>query len=208
MLKIKRTIAFIIDIIFVGFLVTLIFNSPLLKDYNESVSFYQKALVDKTTEVYSYDLTDEHATERIINETSYLFYDTVKVQCYLYLLYLVVHILYFVLFAYFNQGRTLGCALMKIKVVNNASVKPNIIKFFIRSIFLSASLIYISPVGITCNMIIPRVLSPNNAFIPLVLISTLMYVFEIVLLLVFLINKKDLSIQDYVAGTKVVEYRR
>jgi hypothetical protein len=57
-------------------------------------------------------------------------------------------------------------------------------------------------------IVLPRLLDAKQAFIPMVYGTTLFLIFELALFLFFLLNKKGMTIQDYLSNTKVLDLKK
>lgn len=209
MIKLKRIFAYVIDMLFLCFLSTLIINSPILNFHTEDVDRYRSAISDKLNNInYDEYFQQDDAYNYLMNYVGREYYDYIKSQGYIFIVYIVLYFLYFVVFAYFNQGRTLGYVFLKLKVVNNKNTKPSMISLFIRSLFIGTSIIFINPLYTAFAIVIPRVLSVNASFLPIFLIFGLSMLVEAVFFITFLVNRNNMSLQDYMAGTKILEYKR
>ncbi|MBR6072857.1 MAG: RDD family protein [Bacilli bacterium] len=209
MLKFKRIIAYTIDMIFLCFLSALIINSPILNFNTDDVDRYREAVTSKMSNInYDEYFQQKDAYSYLKDYAGQEYYDLIKSQVYEFALYLGIYFLYFVVFAFFNQGRTLGCVFLKLKVVNEKNTKPGIISLFVRSLLLGSQLLFINPIFTLFAIILPRVLSVNTAFLPIFTIFGITLIIELAALCIFLFNKDNMSLQDYLAKTKVLEYKR
>lgn len=208
MFKRRRVLAFFIDVLLVSFVTILLASNPKINKYYYETEDYNKALMEKQKSL-TIDYGDtEHAIDNMFNQIGQELYDSTKVQVYAYTIFLIVNTLYFAVFAFFNDGKTLGCALCRIKIVKKNDKKPNIFNLAMRSLFMGSSLIYISPLIAITSIIIPRVLDVRSAFLPLVYTSSLLLMFEIALFIVFLVNKNNMTIQDYLSNTKIIDTKK
>lgn len=127
----RRIFAYIIDFIIVayisGLFASIEFINPYLEKYNETS--------DKYFEMFNNINSNEviFTAEDIIN----LDYDLTYYGAITSLITIAVIILYFVIFQYFNKGKTIGKALLKIKVVNENNERPYLIQFLLRSLIVN-----------------------------------------------------------------------
>ena len=70
---------------------------------------------------------------------------------------------------------------------------------------MGSTLIYKFPIMAIFMLVIPRVLSVRAAFLPIVYSTMLSIMLEIALLIVFLVNKSNMTIQDYMSNTKIID---
>ena len=209
MFKFKRVAAFVLDAIFVSLLTVLIVNSPLLSTNADEVKRYSEAYKEKAANINVEEISkQDNPVEYMYNEMGVLLYDTARVQVYVLIVFLIVNTLYFTLFAFFNQGRTLGCVFNKLKIVKRDDSKAGIFNLAIRSLFMGSYLIYQFPITAIMMIIIPRVFDARMAFYPLLSIVLVDFIIELTLFAFFLLNKKDMTIQDYLSNTKILAYKR
>ena len=86
--------------------------------------------------------------------------------------------------------------------------KANLLNLTMRSLFMGSSFIYRFPLTALCMFIIPRVLEPKLAFLPILYSNSLFMMLELVLLVVFITNKKCMTIQDYLSNTKIIDTKK
>ena len=79
---------------------------------------------------------------------------------------------------------------------------------WLTDLFIGSSVLFINPIFTAFAIILPRVFSVNASFLPIFVIFGITLLMELVFLLVFLIKKDNMSLQDYIAGTKILEYKR
>ena len=122
----KRVSAYVIDYIIImiallGITASMNIGSDITDDIN-----------DLTNEYRNGEITIEEYTEKVLP----LNYELTKRKLPANIATVVVFIGYYVIFAYFNKGQTLGKKICKIKVVNIDGDKPNIWNMLIRSLFI------------------------------------------------------------------------
>ena len=122
----KRVSAYVIDYIIImiallGITASMNIGSDITDDIN-----------DLTNEYRNGEITIEEYTEKVLP----LNYELAKRKLPANIATVVVFIGYYVIFAYFNKGQTLGKKICKIKVVNIDGNKPSIWNILIRSLFI------------------------------------------------------------------------
>ena len=201
--------AFLLDCLFISLIVLVLCNNVKLNKslYEEEgyVTAYNEKLEKLTIETSS---NTEEVINKYKNNIGIELYNMIKVQGYRYLYFLICIFLYYVVFVFFNDGKTLGCAVFKLKIVNKNENKANLLNLAIRSLFMGSSFIYMIPLTSIINLIIPRVLDYNGAFLPLLLTISLSTFVEIAFYLYFFLNKKNMSIQDYISNTKIIDTKK
>ena len=209
MLKYRRVLAFLLDGLFISIIVLVLCNNVKLNKslYEEEgyITAYNEKLDKLTIETSS-------STEEVINKykdtIGIELYNMIKVQGYRYFYFLICVFLYYIVFVFFNDGKTLGCAIFKLKIVNKNDKKANIFNLAIRSLFMGSSFVYMIPITSLLFLIIPRVLDYSHAFIPLLMILSISTFVEIAFYLYFFLNKKNMSIQDYISNTKIIDTKK
>lgn len=129
----KRACAYIIDLMLILIISSLFAGiealNPNVEKYEETYNRY-KTIISNTSDVNSIN------NEEVINIT----YDMSKYGISIEIINLVVTVLYFVVFQYLNNGKTLGKTLMKIKVVSKDSKKIKFYQILLRSLIINSIL--------------------------------------------------------------------
>ncbi len=129
----KRACAYIIDLMLILIISSLFAGiealNPNVEKYEETYNQY-KTIISNTSDVNSIN------NEEVINIT----YDMSKYGISIEIINLVVTVLYFVVFQYLNNGKTLGKTLMKIKVVSKDSKKIKFYQILLRSLIINSIL--------------------------------------------------------------------
>ena len=139
----KRIVAYLIDV-FVVLLVSSMFSNiailnPYLDEYSNLSEEYIN-IFNNTVPVETENISEVmNITTLLENETllENMTYETSYYGIYVSIIAIVVSLLYFVVFQYFNDGKTIGKAIFGIKVVTNDMKKPKITSFLIRSLIIN-----------------------------------------------------------------------
>jgi uncharacterized RDD family membrane protein YckC len=210
MFKYRRVLAFLLDVMLVGILAVMLSNNPKLNKTYDYQDEYMKAfseevntlsdnqVITNPSDIYNY-YEDKLALPMI---------NMFKVQVYIYIIFLSIVFLYYVVFTYFNDGKTLGCAIFKLKITKKNDEKAGIFNLMMRSLFMGTSFVYLVPIVCLINIIVPRVLPLNISFMVLLTSVSFAFVFELVFILYFLLNKNNMTIQDYLSNTKVIDTKK
>ncbi len=190
-IKYKRLFAYIIDIIIIAVIASIYIDMPLVNPYFDKYIELSQSMMDYIggTSVLTND------------EIIKLQYDFVYYSFYSSLILLVVKFLYFVIFQYFNKGRTIGKVLFRIRIESNRGK----LKFYQ---ILLTSLIICNIITGTINLICLRLLdmesfnSISNVINYLELLILLTSVFMII------IRKDNRGLHDIMSNTKVVMYEK
>jgi hypothetical protein len=192
----KRFVAYLIDILLVGFIASAIASidvlNPYYDDYLDAYENFNETIdsIDESNVVEiitSSDFTDEYRSVLKYGACASI----ISVSCYL---------LYFVGFQKWNKNQTIGKKLMKIKVVNkDGSDNVSIWRYAVRTIF--AYNLFFNSLGIC----IAFYFSGKSFLITFMVVSLLGYLITYAGYLMILFKKDGRGIHDIVGGTKVVE---
>lgn len=209
----KRLSAFFLDMLLVIFLSislsSLSYLNPYKNQYEENVKQYDQvyteyadSLLDSSSSSYiSPETANEYMLENIVPITKKVNHYNVFYS----LWYLIIYFLYFVLFAYFNNGQTLGKKLFKIKVVDKYDNNPSLLNLVIRSIFNGSRIYFGLNLVVIINMLLPLINDIQTYYYTYTIISFLALIFEVSLVIVFFVKKGIVSTHDILAKTKVIE---
>lgn len=192
----KRILAYIVDI----FIVTLIssmfagieFLNPYLEKQNEVTIEYNEKLEEYISQIE--DINELSNSEFMTDYT----YDVSYYGVYTSIITLIVTILYFVVFQYYNEGKTIGKALFDIIVVDKNIKRVKINHLLIRSLIIHSIIT-------NTILIISIFLLKKDAFL---VISNIIGIIEmgiIIICIIMIMFRKDKRlIHDLLAGTKVI----
>lgn len=177
---------------------------------------YKKLI--KLDETYTKDLMDYYEDKKIdkdeyenIIENLNLEYSNLEINySYKLLKYSIIPtivnfmciLLYFVVFQFYFNGKTLGKRIMNLKVVSNNTQKLNILNYFIRSLIVNE--VFINGVTLICLII----LSKNNFISYNKIIYIVTYILEMVILFMVVFDKNNRGLHDYISNTKVIEDKK
>ncbi|MBQ3436127.1 MAG: RDD family protein [Bacilli bacterium] len=188
----KRLAAFILDVLLVSFCASLLAipftNTETINKLNKEA--------EAATEKYN---KKEIGLKTYYVQTADLNYEITRAQGATSLISLLITILYFVVFQFYNKGQTIGKKLMKIKVVNNNGDKLSINNVVLRALII--------------NAIIFEMLSLLFAFIgnkdvflyASIIIESVQYVIVIATIIMASARKDGRGIHDFLGNTKVVQ---
>lgn len=193
-MKIKRIVAYIIDIFIISFISSALFLLPIFKnDYKNYVNItkeYTSAILNAGSEGLDYDI-----------ELDYL-YNMTKSSQPLNIITCGLIFLYFGIFSYLLKGQTIGKKIMKIKVVPIKGKKLNVNLYMIRTILLNNLLLRIA------SIISIIYLSKSNWIIADTIIS---YISNAVIFLIlgFMVFRDDeRGLHDIICQTNVIECKK
>lgn len=111
-------------------------------------------------------------------------------------------LLYFVVFQFYFNGKTLGKKIMKLKVVSNNENKLNIVNYLIRCLIVNE--VFINIISLICLI----TLSKNNFISYNKIIYVITYILEMVILFMMVFEKNNRGLHDYISNTKVIEEKK
>lgn len=179
------------------------------KEYKKLTKFdeiYTKDLVnyyeDNKIDEDEYDniiqtLTLEYSNIEINYSYKLLKYSTIPT-----IVNLMCILLYFVVFQFYFDGKTLGKRIMKLKILSNNSKKLNILNYLIRCLIVNE--VFINITSLVCLI----VLSKNNFLTYNKIIYVITYILEMVILFMIVFDKNNRGLHDYISNTKVVEDKK
>ena len=202
----RRISAFLIDIFLVTFVSTIFSSIPYVNPFIENY----KSAYDEYREVYqeeSENILKNPTIKNVIDYSNKMSKQIHKMDYSMLfnnIYYLVFSFLYFVLFAYFTGGQTLGKKMFKLKVVNYDGSKVKLSNLMLRTL-LSGSSIFMGVNIVVFIQLLFLMINQNQVYFYAVLFSSMFsYVIEIVEF-ALLFSKEHRSLDDIIGSTKVVD---
>lgn len=195
-MKLKRLLAYIIDILIVGFVASALANidilNPYLYNYIEAYEKYSKEMDS---------LNEDNVFDKIKSEEFVLDYQNVlKYGVYSSVISIICYILYFGGFQKWNKNQTVGKKLMRLKVVNkNNKDDVRLWQYILRTIIVY-NLLFNS-----LSVVVSYMFKGNLFFTTSIITSIIGYVITYVGYIMILFRKDGCGLHDFVSGTKVVE---
>lgn len=189
----RRLLAYIIDIILVGLLISIICSALPKKSSlsNMELNSLENGLIK-----------GEITAEKYIEEYKDILYNNHKENTIETTISLLLTIGYFVVFQYTNKGQTIGKRLFKIRVVDNSNDKyPTILKGMIRTI------IVFNILSSFISSILINYMSKSIYISSYVTITEIEYLLITISLLFIIFRKDSRGIHDLISNTKVIEER-
>lgn len=205
-LRMKRLLAYLIDIFVVSMLITLISEinvinpnkDKYLKTYNEYKVYVEKTLdggVITTDDI----LTKEYS--KFMYDLQYYAIGNTIAEC-------VVLIAYFTLFPRYNNNQTIGKRICKIKVVHKEeNKKVTVWHFFARSLLMpiAANIIFYTVITSLLNVGVLYLFSGIKYLYANMIITYLINFYCYIDLLFIFVRKDHASLHDLLTKTKVEE---
>ena len=194
-LKIKRFIAFIIDIFIVSIISEALSNVSFINIYKdqyiETYGEYQ--------EIYD-EFSNENITlEEYNNQVIYYNYELSKLSIISNSIFIIIFIAYFVGANCLYEGQTLGKKLMNIKIVNENNKKVSAWIYLLRTILITG-------ISGTFLLIISVLIFKEDLFYTLsYIICLLQYISQLIIGISIIVNKNGKGLHDWICKTKVIE---
>jgi len=190
-MKIKRIIAYIIDLFLVSLVASIIVYIPIFNYDVESVQ-------DKTLALYENILTSGSAD---VNESDYIesLYEIEKESASVNIIEAILIFLYFGVIGFIFNGQTLGKKIMKIKVVPNDGTKLNPYLYILRTILNTDCIVRI------VSVISLYYLGASNWYSLYNIISSIPQVLIFASLGFMIFRDDERGLHDLICQTKVIE---
>ncbi len=187
-----RLVAYIIDVLIVSTICTgVLFFLPENKNYKKYMEEYEKIqteAIEKNTPFIE-----------VMKLSSDVVYDLDYSNVFPMIVQVVLIILYFIVFQFYNKGQTLGKKLMKLRLVSVNQEPLNINQVSIHAILINSILI---------NMLVLAsllLLGRNYYFYASLVIQVLDFTLIFVILMMILFRKDGRGLHDVLAKTKVIQ---
>lgn len=186
-----RLIAYVIDIFLVSMVASLILmviptNNNLAKLQEESVTLQENYLEEKIT------------NEEFIRQYAMIVYDIDYASVISYIIQVVLIVLYFIVFQFYNKGQTIGKKIMKIQVISNSDRELTINDYLYRAIILDSVLANILVIVLVMFM------NKNYYFYSSLTLQIIQIVLSLVTIFMVLFRKDGRGLHDMVSHSKVV----
>ena len=192
----RRVLAYIVDAVIIAIVASMFSKLTILNPEKEKYNEVYKEYSNYITEVMQ---SEEFSPDLINSEKmSDLSYNIVYYGVYTSIISLVLSFLYFGIFQYYTDGKTIGKLLFGIKVISTKDEKLNIIQVIIRSAIINsllASAILIILVLYTSKAAYIKA----NTYIQIIDNGLLLFSFCMVLY-----RQDGVGLHDLLAGTAVV----
>lgn len=209
----RRLGAFIIDLFIVVMVATTLANlsylNPYKDKYNECQNELNNVMIDYQGVISDVSSKDSFKTAlNYVNDKMVpLLMVLEKYNVFNLIWYVLIFFLYNVLFAYFNNGQTLGKKIFKLKVVNKGENSVSFSRMLIRGLFNGSSL-YFGVVIVAIIRIFTSLIMNKYVFLVLFYgIEGLSYILEISLLITLFTSKGTRLTNDIIAKTEVIEVK-
>lgn len=203
MFKVKRFLAFAFDIWLVIILTNLItsvyYINPYMDDLEDTTKAYNEVLNDYQS------MSTEDEIEEFLNNIQDKLYAVEHASIYIHVWYLVFSFFYFVVFAYFTGGQTLGKKMMGLKIVNEDNSKVKFTRLLMRMVTGGSNFLMGMNITSLASIILILALKPNSTYITIYMsIMVLSFILEIANIIMYIKNKDNKCLNDYISASKVI----
>ena len=200
----KRFLAYIIDIIIITLIASLFSEinilNPYLEEYENTSTEYLEIVKNSITNTTLTNVTNEtslslyNLDDKLVNTAYNLSYYGI----YVLIITLVVKLLYFVVFTYYNDGKTIGKALLKLKIKRKSNRKLKVIDLLIRSA-IGYGLIFD-----LINILLLKLCDVKSYISINGIVSYFEYGLFAAIIIMILFRKDNRGLHDLIADTKVI----
>lgn len=193
----KRLGAYFIDILIVTIISVSISSIKSINYQYDNYNNLYNEMVDVTKKFQNNEIEDEEYNKKLTN----LSYKIEKNSTLTTVISIACIIGYFVIFAYSQNGRTIGKRVFKLQVIKNSEGSLSLINYFLRSLVLNN--LFFTIVRLICIM----VMSKSTYITSVNVLNNIQLIVQIIIVLSLLISKEGRGIHDYIAGTKVIDLK-
>lgn len=187
-----RLVAYIIDIMIVSIVCTgIMFILPENENYDKYMKEYEQIQTDF--------IEENIATEEYFNKSVDVVYDIDYSNVIPMIIEVVLIILYFIVFQFYNKGQTLGKKLMKLRVVNITDDNLTLNKMACRSLIINSIFVNILIIG---SLLF---LGRNYYFYASYVIQIISLIIIFSTLVMILFRKDGRGLHDVITKTKVIQ---
>ncbi len=190
-LFIQRVVAFFIDVILVAFI-----SSFVIFPFTDSESLEQ--LTNQNTTIANQYLSQEIDIYTYMNQSMDISYEIAKQSGLGTIITIIIYILYYVVFQFYNKGKTFGKQVMKIRVVSKEDEDLTLNQLLFRAFFINSILVNII-------ILLFTIFGSKNLYTGSVTIfMAIQYVLMIISAIMVGYRRDGRGIHDFIAHTEVI----
>lgn len=193
----KRLGAYFIDILIVTIISVSISSIKSINYQYESYNDLYNEMVEVTEKFQNKEIEEEEYTKKLTN----LNYKIDKNSTLTTFISIACIIGYFVIFAYSQNGRTIGKRVFKLQVVKNNEGNLNLVNYFLRSLVLNNLFFTI------VRLISIMSMNKGTYITSMNILNSVQLIVQILIVVSLLMSKEGRGIHDYIAGTKVIDLK-
>jgi len=190
-LFIQRVVAFFIDIFFVTFI-----SSLVIFPFTDSESL--EKLTTQNTNVTNQYLSQEIDANTYMNQSMDISYEIAKQSGLNTIITITIYILYYVVFQFYNKGKTFGKQIMKIRVISKNSEELTLNQLLFRAFLVNSILVDII-------ILLFAIFGTKDIYsLGVSIFMVIQYIFIIISAIMVGYRKDRCGIHDFVAHTEVI----
>lgn len=193
----KRLGAYFIDILIVTIISVSISSIKSINYQYESYNDLYNEMVDVTEKFQNKEIEEKEYNKKLTN----LNYKIDKNSTLTTFISIACIIGYFVIFAYSQNGRTIGKRVFKLQVVKNNEGNLNLVNYFLRSLVLNNLFFTI------VRLISIMSMNKGTYITSMNILNSVQLIVQILIVVSLLMSKEGRGIHDYIAGTKVIDLK-
>lgn len=186
----KRILAYIFDFLLVSVVVAMFSELSLINPYFDEYNDISNKYLEYVDSIESAEEIDPIVVNNYVYQISYY-------SVYMNMIYVVFIVIYFIIFQYFNDGKTIGKALMRIKVVSKKGKKVKLYQLALRTLIINGLLVNI------LNVVSLYVFSKDKCLDLLPMITFLDTSILMVCSIMVIFRKDGRGLHDLISGTKI-----
>lgn len=191
-LFIQRIIAFFIDVILVAFV-----SSLVIFPFTDSESL--EKLTNQNTTIANQYLSQEIDVNTYMNQSMDISYEIAKQSGLGTIITLIIYILYYVVFQFYNKGKTVGKQIMKIRIVSTEEGELTLNQLLFRAFVINSIL------ANTIILLFTIFGSKNVYSLSVTIFMAIQYVLMITSAIMIGYRKDGRGIHDLIAHTEVLQ---
>lgn len=187
-----RLVAYVIDIILVSIVCTgIMFLVPENENYDKYMKEYEQIQTDY--------IESKIDAEEYFNKSMNVVYDIDYSNVIPMIIEVVLIILYFIVFQFYNKGQTFGKKLMKLRVISTNSDKLSLNQVTYRSLIINSIFVDILIIG---SLLF---LGRNYYYYASLVLQVISSIIIIATLIMILFRKDGRGLHDVISSTKVIQ---
>lgn len=218
----KRLVAYIIDMIFISFIVTLITSISFINfqfnNYQKYYKDYTKIIKERTDITKKIEKNETKYRDKKIKKKDYksnlnkynkkikkidrknkvIWYKIQKNSVVYYIIFIAFNIAYFGIFQFSFNGQTFGKRIMKIRIISSKKKDLNIFQLILRSVIVYNLWIYLLYI-----IFVITVNNSNNYYNIYSVLNNIGSIIQIVTIMMVLLNKNGRGLHDIISSTEV-----
>ena len=190
-IALKRFLAFIFDFLLISVIVSMFGELKVINPYYDEYINISEEYITYVESIEDVNDIDSNVVNTFVYKISYY-------SLYNNIIFVVFIVIYYIVFQFFNDGKTIGKALMRIKIASNNGKKVSFFQILIRTLIINGLLF-------NCINVICLILMSEKSYINIVsLIQLVDMLIFVICVLMILFRKDGKGLHDIVSNSKIV----